>query len=321
MKMDYLDIKNRFAHKKILVIGDVVLDRYSKGSVFISPEAPIHSINVESEEYKAGGAGNVAINVSNLSTGSEVYFFSFVGKDEEGSHLRQFLSENKVRYFLDDDKHTIVKHRFIGTSHGRPQQIFRADWENNSIKLFKDATKKILSNIAKEADSILISDYAKGSITNDLMDYLKKWKQKMIIGPKPKNRDWLELYKNAHMIVPNQKEALEMSCCGNVYEAGIKLRKDLETNILITLAQEGMILFPKNEEKYLKIPTKVEEEYEATGAGDTAIAAISLATASGYSLEDAASIGNYAAGITIKKVGTYATTIEELVSVISKNSS
>src|SRR3989338_2595030 len=114
MKMDHNEIKRRFAQKKFLVVGDVVLDRYSKGSIFISPEAPINAINVESEEYKAGGAGNVAINVSNLSTDSEVYFFSFIGDDREGDHLKNFLDESRVHYFLDKDSHTIVKHRFIG---------------------------------------------------------------------------------------------------------------------------------------------------------------------------------------------------------------
>lgn len=310
-----LESLNNFHNKKILVIGDVILDKYTIGYVQrISPEAPVAVLNVEEEFYKPGGAANVALNVANLSSNGQVYLFSFVGNNFYGDKLKEILSNDKIDCYFEENNQTIMKERVIGRSSGQQQHIVRIDREEISEKKFKNLDE--LLQISKETDKIIISDYAKGAITDDLISYLRPYKNKIIIDPKPNNKSFKTIYKNSFMITPSRNEALVMSGSHDVYNAGYKLRQEFDSNILITLGKEGMELFPLNKTGPIHIETIPEESFEETGAGDTAIAAIALALSSSdnslESLINAAKIGNLAAGITVKHMGTYAPTLQEL---------
>ena len=148
-----LDVLNNFYNKNILVIGDVILDKYTIGRVKrISPEAPVPVLSVEEEFYKPGGAANVALNVVNLSTKGEIYLFSFVGEDFYGNELKKILSNNRINYYFEKSDTTIMKERVIGRSSGQKQHIVRIDREEISEKKFKDIDN--LLQAAEKADKI-----------------------------------------------------------------------------------------------------------------------------------------------------------------------
>lgn len=295
----------RFPGRKIIVIGDVMLDGYIHGNVSrTSPEAPIPVVSFEKMFYEVGGAGNLASNIASL--GGKVFLFGFVGKDSEAEILRRLLEIRGIEYFLDDNSMTTYKERIIGNG----QQITRIDREEISEKIFSEETKKILFEKAMECDRIIISDYAKGAVTKDLIYFLNIFKRKIIIRPKPKNK---HLYKGVSLIVPNRKEAFEIAGVNQVKEALHKLREEFDSDIIISLGEDGMILFSDRE---LNIPTYAKEVYDVTGAGDSLLAAISIAISSGSSLEEAAILGNHAAGIAVEKKGTYSVGWKELESRI-----
>ena len=314
--MELKEILYDFKDKKILVVGDIMLDKYTIGTVKrISPEAPVPVLDVEEEYFRAGGAGNVALNVSNLSLNNQVHFFSFLGNDIWAEKLKEILNPSNLScYFEETEYNTIVKERIMGRSTGPEQHIIRVDREESSEKVFQSKLEE-LSKVAENSDIIIVSDYAKGTITKELMEALESYKSKIVIDPKPSNKNFKELYMNSFIITPSRAEAFTMAGSYDVDDAGRILREELKSNILITLGKEGMKLFPINGE-IEHIKTNPEESFEETGAGDTAISAIALALSSKKdSIEDiinAAKIGNYAAGITVKKIGAYAPSHEEL---------
>ena len=166
---DELNVLNNFKEKKILVVGDIMLDTYFKGEVTrINVEAPVPIVKVEQEFHSLGGAGNVASNI--VSLGGKATLFSFVGKDHQAEILRKLLDENKIESFLQEDEKTIQKIRVIGND----QQLARMDFERIYDKIFKEEIKHKLKEKAQEADLIIISDYDKGSINNNLMSVLSK---------------------------------------------------------------------------------------------------------------------------------------------------
>ena len=316
-KEKLLKIIEQFSNKKILVIGDVMLDKYIWGEVSrVSPEAPVQVVKVDKESYAPGGAANVASNVASLN--GTTYMIGLVGDDSANKMLiselknRQINTEGMVE---DKNRPTIQKVRVIG----KGQQLLRFDYENGDY-LDQEMEKKILDFVVKRIqniDAIIISDYAKGIITKNLAEQLIKLanekKKVIIIDPKPKHKDF---YKNATLITPNNDEACEML---NVEEkddnalinVGKKLLEDLNSPLIITRGEKGMAIFEKNSE-ITNIPTKAKEVYDIVGAGDTVVATLALALASNATLKEAATIANYAAGVTVGKVGTSTTTIEEI---------
>ncbi len=306
MKDRLINILKKFPEQEIVVVGDIMLDEYIYGNVSrISPEAPVPVVCAKGDSfYELGGAANVASNISSLN--GKVSIFSFIGNDRNSEILKQLLRARNIDYHLDLNSLTTHKLRIIGNS----QQLVRVDYEETSDKIFPSETKKFLLERADQANMILISDYAKGAITQDLMDFLQDYKKKIIIGPKPKNKS---LYQGAYLIVPNEKEALEMSGHSDVEGAAIKLRQELNSDILITRGEKGMLLFA---DRQIEIPTYAKEVYDVSGAGDTVIATLSLALSSGSSLEEAAILANNAAGISVEKRGTYPVSLNELESRI-----
>jgi rfaE bifunctional protein kinase chain/domain len=310
-------IIEQFKNKKIIVLGDVMLDKYIWGEVSrISPEAPVQVVNVIKESHAPGGAANVANNIAALNAKS--LMVGIVGNDKTKDELSNELKKRNIDVsglISDENKRTIRKVRVFG----RSQQLLRFDYEKKGYvdsktenNIFDFISKKI-----DEIDAIIISDYAKGAITKSLMEKLialcKEKNKIIIVDPKPEHKDF---YKNATLISPNHKEAYEMigleeESDADTEKIGAQLLKELNSNVLVTKGEKGMSLFEKNG-KITNIPTFAKEVYDIIGAGDTSVATLTLALASGASFEEAAIIANHAAGITVGKIGTSTISIEEL---------
>lgn len=317
MKNKLLKILENFKGKKILVIGDIMLDKYIWGDVSrISPEAPVQVVNVLKETFEAGGAANVANNVAAL--GGIPYMVGISGNDEARNILMEEMRKkciNTEGIFQDNDKPTTQKVRILG----KGQQLLRVDYENKE-HIHKDIENSIIrfsENKIKETDVVIISDYAKGVITPEvsrrIISLAKQRKKPVIVDPKPKHRDF---YREVDLITPNNSEASEMSeiedgSDESVVQIGTELLKNLNTNVLLTRGEKGMSLFEKDG-SITNIPAKAKEVYSLIGAGDTVVATAALAIASGADLKEAAFLANIAAGIKVGKIGTASVTTEEI---------
>lgn len=312
--METEQILDNFKNNNILVIGDIMLDKYIYGEVDrISPEAPVQVVNVKKEKYILGGAANVANNTASL--GARTNICGVTGEDEAGSVLLSCLQEKHINgdmVFGDKAKKTIQKIRVVSQS----QQLIRIDYEN-TVDISKDTEEKIIQQLKKKIhnyDVIVLSDYAKGTITKEIAEFVIKYSnKKVIIDPKPKHK---EFYKGAYLITPNLKEAVEMTGIyaeneDTISVIGHTLMEEMNSHILITCGAQGMYLFKKDGD-FFKLPTKAREVYDVTGAGDTVIATIATAIASGGTMREASYIANYAAGIVVGKAGTATTAVEEI---------
>ena len=294
-----------------------MLDKYIWGDVSrISPEAPVQVVNVLRETYEAGGASNVANNVSALS--GKAFMVGIAGNDEAKDLLLEELKRKNISIegiFIDEDKPTTQKIRIIGKN----QQLLRVDYENREHvhKNIESSIFKFLERIINEIDVVVISDYAKGVITKEVsskaIGIARKHSKAIIVDPKPKHKGF---YSDVDLITPNNAEASEMSEIEDgsdetVAEIGNKLVKYLNTNVLITRGEKGMSLFEKNN-SITNIPAKAKEVYSLIGAGDTVVATIAMAIASGAALKEAAILSNIAAGIKVGKIGTSSVSIEEI---------
>jgi len=342
MKEDLLVVLGRFKEKKILVIGDVMLDKFVYGiPTRINPEAPTLLLSYQGEEYHLGGAGNVAANVKSL--GGQVKIFSFIGDDPAARILTELFEGKGIAYSFEKDSITICKERIVGDRSGKVSQIVRIDRENIYPKQFSKETLKEIQEEAARADIIIISDYAKGAITKELMRFLKSFSSKIIVDPK----QFLDLYAGSFLITPNESEAINLVASmkdldeeeltspqeylessksiapqvpskGLTYSDAGKFACDvIGSTILITRGPKGMSLFSKTDQ--FEIPTRAREVYDVSGAGDTVIATLALAlAASNKNLRLSAELANYAAGIAVQKKGTYAVPFDELKEEINK---
>ena len=317
MKQKLLQILEKFKGKKVLVIGDIMIDKYIWGDVLrISPEAPVQVVNVVKETYEPGGASNVANNITSLN--GNAFMVGISGSDDVKNILLQELKKRNINtdgIFTDKDKPTIQKIRIMG----RGQQLLRVDYEKRE-HIHKDIENLIIEFLkknVKDVDVVVVSDYAKGVITqeicNKLIQLAKENNKPLIVDPKPKHKD---LYSNVTLITPNNTEAGEMMGIGDgtdeaVTEIGSKLLKHLNTNVLITRGEKGMSLFEKDG-SITNIPTKAKEVYSIIGAGDIVVSTLALALASGANLKEAATLANIAAGIKVGKIGTASVSIEEI---------
>ncbi len=309
MDSKLLNILNNFKGKNIMVIGDIMLDKYIFGTVDrISPEAPVQVVEVKKENYLPGGAANVANNITSLQ--GNAFMIGIVGKDTEASILLNELKKRNIDtdgVFAEANKPTTQKVRIMG----QKQQLLRIDYEKRDY-LKKETENNIITFIKKQiknTDAIIISDYAKGTITKELITEIKNIASNkiIIVDPKPKHKDF---YKGVTLVTPNIKEAIEMTNIESIEETGKQLLKELNTPILITRGEKGMSLFETSE--ITNIPTKAKEVYDVSGAGDTTVATLTLALTAGATLKQAAILANHAAGITVGKVGTSTVTIEEI---------
>ena len=317
MKQKLLKILENFKNKKILIIGDIMLDKYIWGDVSrISPEAPVQVVNVLKETYEAGGAANVANNIAALD--GKAFMVGIAGNDDAKKILLEELEKKGIDVqgiFLDKDKPTTQKIRIIG----RSQQLLRVDYEKKEHvhKSIEESMIKFLEKNIKDVDVVIISDYAKGVITPDVcskaVEMAKKYNKPIIVDPKPKHK---HLYSNVDLITPNNAEAVEMTGIEDgtdeaVAEIGGSLLKYLNANVLITRGERGMSLFEKTG-SITSIPAKAKEVYSLIGAGDTVVATIAMAVASGADLKEASFLANIAAGIKVGKIGTASVAREEI---------
>ncbi|MGM0441606.1 MAG: D-glycero-beta-D-manno-heptose-7-phosphate kinase [Elusimicrobiota bacterium] len=301
---------DRLSKKRVMVIGDLMVDKYIRGNVNrISPEAPVPVVKINNEKIMPGGAGNVVNNLSGFNT--EIFVGGVVGDDHYGRLLIDMLEKegSDCRGVLrDNKKFTSIKTRIIAEQ----QQVVRADKEK--IENISDReSDKILKKLKKSGSSpqgIIISDYGKGVVTSDLikglMDYARKEDIPVVVDPQVGN--FFE-YKNVTAITPNQKEAGEalgtvLKSDVDVKRAGRNLIEKLDCDIvLITRGSKGMELFKKSGEHEV-IPTVAREVYDVSGAGDTVTSVFTLALASGLEPVKSAQLANYAAAVVVGKLGT-----------------
>ncbi|MDI6839273.1 MAG: PfkB family carbohydrate kinase [bacterium] len=314
--MEFNGVIQKFKGKKILVIGDIMLDEYIWGNVDrISPEAPVPIIEVTKESQNPGGAANVACNIYCLK-GSPL-LVGVVGDDNAGKRLKEILREKKMDIsgiFVDSTRPTTVKTRLVvETLH---QQIARIDREKKH-----PISKKVVNNIIgfvnsvkAEFDAVLFEDYDKGTLDSRIIKKIICAVPDKIITADPKFEHFFE-YEGVTLFKPNRREiefALGVKLSSkNIKEIGQKLKERLKCkSVLITLGKDGMALFD-SKGKHM-ISTKAREVYDETAAGDAAIAGATMALAAGASFLEAAYIANFTAGIEVNKFGAVPVTYDEL---------
>lgn len=304
-------LKKDLARARVLVVGDVMLDRYWFGNVDrISPEAPVPVVAIKQTEDRAGGAANVARNISSL--GGYVTLLSVIGDDEAGDALEALVKTNgvNVNFHRDEEIATTIKLRVLS----RQQQLIRIDFEGSPANEILLNKLDIYCQLVRDHDIVILSDYGKGCLVHAAaMIGIAREQQKQILVD-PKGSDY-SAYKNATLLTPNRSEfqAVVGNCKSEsaLVEKARKLRQDLNLEaLLITRSEEGMTLFVQDQ--MIHEPTVAREVYDVSGAGDTVIATLGLMLAAGYTYAEAIKIANRAAGIVVGKLGTAVVTQEEL---------
>lgn len=316
----YLSLLRKFRRVRLLVVGDLILDRFIWGEVDrISPEAPVPVLRVTSESFRLGGAANVIHNIRTL--GGQVTACGVVGRDETGGRLVRQLREigcSTAGIFRADHFQTTQKSRVIASP--RHQQIVRLDRENHG-EVDRRILQRIRQFVVKQAahcDGIVISDYGKRIIHPELLGMLARLGEKpgflSVVDPKKEN---FSRYRNPTLVTPNREEAsqasgIEIRDERSLQEAGRRLLQIWQAKaVLVTRGQEGMSLFrPGREMRHFS--TQAREIFDVTGAGDTVVAACALALASGSNFEEAAVLANLSAGLVGEEVGPVAVSLKKL---------
>jgi D-glycero-beta-D-manno-heptose-7-phosphate kinase len=303
--------RERLAAARVLVVGDVMLDRYWFGDVNrISPEAPVPVVLVQRQEDRLGGAANVARNAAAL--GAQAGLLCVVGHDEPGERIVQLLGDSGVAPHLERDPElpTTIKLRVLS----RQQQLLRVDFEK------APAHEALLAGLARydallpAHDVILMSDYAKGGLTHVTKMIAKARAAGKPVLVDPKGDDW-ERYRGATLITPNRAELREVvgqwKSESDLLDRVTKLRNELELEaLLLTRSEEGMTLF--SDAGKLHAAAVAREVYDVSGAGDTVIATLAAMLGAGLPLDEAVTLANRAAGIVVAKLGTATVDYDEL---------
>ena len=302
----------KFSDAKVLVIGDVMLDRFWHGAATrISPEAPVPVVKVAGVDDRPGGAGNVAINLAAL--GVETTLSGLVGDDEHAKQLRSAVEAKGVRWsVMPCPADTIVKLRVLS----RNQQLIRMDFEAPLNDYADESFLQYASNLIAEHDVVLLSDYAKGTLTNieALISACRVLKTPVLVDPKGAD---FSRYAGATLITPNlsEFEAVVGACHQDDTVISARARGLCEQHgfeaVLVTRSERGMTLQSRDGEP-LHLPALAREVFDVTGAGDTVISAMAAGLASQDSLENSTRLANAAAGLVVGKVGTATVTREEL---------
>ncbi len=297
-------------HARVLVIGDVMLDRYVEGTVErMSPEAPIPVVRVGGERSMPGGAGNVARNVAAL--GAQAMLVGLIGDDDAGVQLRRRLSEAKgveVSLAVEPGRPTTVKTRYLA---GR-QQLLRADSESTApaSPAAADELLQVFTRALARADVVVFSDYAKGTLGDDVLrpaiDRAKAAGKRIVVDPKSRNA---ARYRDVDVLTPNRLElAAATALAGDdndaIASAALALTRSAALGaVLVTRGERGMTLVEAGG-AVRHLPAEAREVFDVSGAGDTVVATLAVALAAGFSLEEAATLANVAAGIVVGKAGT-----------------
>lgn len=306
----------QFNNAKVLVLGDVMLDRYWFGSTNrISPEAPVPVVKVQEKEDRAGGAANVAMNIASLNV--PVTLHGLVGNDDAGRALDKLLSEHRIQnQCVAVDSHpTITKLRILS----RHQQLLRLDFEEGFHNLDCQA---LLAKLAAEITAygaLILSDYGKGTLdtVQQMIQIARQANVPVLIDPKGTD---FERYRGATLLTPNMSEfeAVAGHCRDEdeIVTKGLKMIADFDLSaLLITRSEKGMTLLRPNQDPF-HLPTQAKEVYDVTGAGDTVISVLATAIADGRPLEEACYLANAAAGIVVGKLGTSTVSPSELEQAI-----
>ncbi|AUI65417.1 MULTISPECIES: bifunctional D-glycero-beta-D-manno-heptose-7-phosphate kinase/D-glycero-beta-D-manno-heptose 1-phosphate adenylyltransferase HldE [Glaesserella] len=306
----------QFNHAKVLVLGDVMLDRYWFGSTNrISPEAPVPVVKVQENEDRAGGAANVAMNIASLNV--PVTLHGLIGQDDAGRALDKLLSEHHIQnQCVAVSSHpTITKLRILS----RHQQLLRLDFEEGFHNL---DCQELLAKLSAEVTAygaLVLSDYGKGTLdaVQQMIQIARQANVPVLIDPKGTD---FERYRGATLLTPNMAEfeAVAGHCKDEdeIVAKGLKMIADFDlTALLITRSEKGMTLLRPNQEPF-HLPTQAKEVYDVTGAGDTVISVLATAIADGRPLEEACYLANAAAGVVVGKLGTSTVSPSELEQAI-----
>lgn len=300
---------------RLLVVGDVMLDRYWFGDVSrISPEAPVPIVKIERSEERPGGAANVARNAQAL--GAQVCLLALVGNDEAGTTLRRLMEDGGIDASLhvDDAVSTTVKLRVIG----RQQQLLRIDFETAPSHEVLAAKLAEFAERVADCDAVILSDYGKGGLAHigEMIRLARAAGKPVLVDPKG---DDFSKYAGATVITPNRAELRQVVGGWASEEALVaksqKLREDLGIEaLLVTRSEDGMTLFTAD--RIVTHKAQVREVFDVSGAGDTVIATLAVMLAKGLDWVEASRIANLAAGIVVGKLGTAVVTQDELVAAL-----
>jgi rfaE bifunctional protein kinase chain/domain len=303
--------KEQLAHAKVLVVGDVMLDRYWYGAVDrISPEAPVPVVRITREENRLGGCANVAFNA--VSVGAQAALLSVVGDDEASHLLQDLIAKSGITPYFGRDAQlkTTVKLRIIG----RQQQLLRVDFENTPQNEVLSSQTQQFMQLLPDHPVVLFSDYGKGGLAHitDMIAAARNANKTVLIDPKGND---FSRYAGASCITPNRAELQQVVGGWNSEEElstkAHNLRKQLQLDaVLLTRSEEGMTLFDAQGAAH--IAAQAREVFDVTGAGDTVIATLAALVAAGMSLREAMPWANRAGGVVVGKFGTATVSYEEL---------
>ena len=301
---------------RVLVVGDVMLDRYWFGDVTrISPEAPVPVVHVQRTEERPGGAANVARNIASL--GGKATILSVVGDDEAGRTLATLLEKAHVTTMFHKDAQfpTTVKLRVIG----RQQQLLRIDFETPPSREVLEDKLDDFESLVDGVDVVILSDYGKGGLTHvsKMINAAKAHGKRILVDPKG---DDFARYRGATLLTPNRGEFRQVAGRwkdeADLAKRAELLRSELDLEaLLVTRSEEGMSLFSST--GAMHEPTQAQEVYDVSGAGDTVIATLGLMMAAGVNMQDAMRIANRAAGVVVGKLGTATVSREELIASLN----
>lgn len=310
----------RMRDKRVLVVGDVMLDEWVWGRVSrISPEAPVPVVAVNDHSFTLGGAGNVASNLR--AAGARVAFAGVVGDDAEGRRVLELFDGIEVERSATiavSDRPTTRKTRIVAHN----QQVVRADWESSEALGAADRARLCaqVSRLAGECDAVILSDYAKGLFSQEVVEAARAARI-VTADPKPKN---IALFAGVTLVAPNAGEASEATGIAikdeaSLERAGTELLARLNCRyVVITRGERGMALFGADGARLI-IPAVARTVFDVSGAGDTVIAVLTAALAAGAPVELALQLANFAAGAVVEKLGTATASPEEIVALVGDN--
>ncbi len=302
---------------RVLVCGDVMLDRYYKGTTErISPEGPVAVVQIRDTEERAGGAGNVSLNIASLGGISSIV--GLVGIDDAASSLENILTNKNVdcHFVSSSEVPTITKLRVLSQN----QQLIRLDWEETDKHIDNEQLYAHYSKCLNHVDSVILSDYAKGTLNGaqNLIELARNSNKTVLVDPKGTD---FSKYRNASVLTPNMKEfeavAGKSRTEDEFLDKALLLTEKLELEaMLVTRSEKGMTLIERQGGIHT-YPTQAKQVFDVTGAGDTVIGTLGLALACGTPLSTAVNLANAAAGIVVGKVGTATVTPRELAEAIT----
>lgn len=324
--MEIQSLFDRFSEKRIVVLGDVMLDTYLRGGVYrVSPEAPVPIVSLNKQEDRLGGAANVALNI--ISLGAEAIMCSVIGNDQEGNRLADLLTENGISnqgIVRSEKRKTTIKTRVIGNN----QQLLRIDSEQtDAISTGEELAlfEKIDALIASGIDALIFEDYNKGVLTaNVIATIIHKCKKAGVLTTVDPKKDHFLDYKGVDLFKPNLKELKE----GLDVQFSILNRSDFESAVsqletilnnritFITLSEHGVFIQENNEKAY--IPAHLRNITDVSGAGDTVISVATLCLTTGLSIQNIASIANLAGGLVCEQSGVVSIEKDQLRSELER---